>query len=394
MANIVVAFAGNNANDILEVSSKKIMEYITVKGLACHVLDLKNLNFNIQLEELINKGILFGWGAAGIGAGLNINKESFWDKFNIPFISVHADPPFANPNNHRIPARNVINGYHFKEGADFQRDWICAPQISAMLPMAIVPIAERDKTPWSKRPRRMVFVKSGFDPKALRARWSDWPVKLRRVLEDSVDVLSKETTSDIVPLIFQCLAANGINLHGSKDILCSLMHEVDNYIRAFRATVMVAAVRNLDVDIFGDGWGHVSHLGGRARFWPSVNASVLNSLYADTQYLVNANPNFSSGLHERVLYGFAAKCCVVSDDNAFSRANLSHLPSYHGLEWTDKALSDRFGEIYSDASNYDDKLQPALDYVNKNHDPALLISTMFELAEITAKSHKFQHYMF
>jgi hypothetical protein len=157
---------------------------------------------------------------------------------------------------------------------------------------------------------------------------------------------------------------------------------------------MVMAVRNLEADIFGDGWGHVSRLGGRARFWPSLNARALDSLYAETQYLVNANPNTGSGLHERVLCGFAAKCCVVSDENAFSRSNLSHLQSYHGVEWTDVDLADRFGELYSDVKNYDDIFQPALDYVNQNHDPTNFLSKMFELAELMSKGQNFRNYLF
>jgi len=311
-------------------------------------------------------------------------------QYSVHFQSCQS--PFANPKNHRVVARNVVNGYIYKEGADFQRDWICSPQISAMIPLAIVPVAERDRLAWSKRTRRMVFVKSGTDESALRARWSEWPVKLRRVLEDSCDALAKEGTGDIVPLTLRCLDAHGINLGGRKDILCALLHEIDNYIRALRATTMIKAARNLPIDVFGDGWGHVSHLGGRARFWPSVNASALNDLYAETQFLVNANPNFSSGLHERVLWGFAAKCCVVSDDNTFSRNNLAHLPSYHGVEWNDEALADQMGEIYSDPSDYDDQLEPALDYVHRHHDPVAAFSVIIELAETVQGGHRLRNY--
>jgi len=394
MASHVVAFVGVNANDQHAVESKNFMRGFEGDGISCHTLDLKDAEFTSQLQPLIEDGILFGWGPAGFGAGLNLNEVSFWDSFNIPFISVHADPPFSNPKNHHIPARNVVNGYHYQEGLDFQRDWIRSPQISARLPMGIVPIPERDALAWSKRPRRMVFVKTGNDPVAWRARWAEWPVKLRRVLEDASDALAKQKTGDIVPMTLECLEASGLNLQGRKDILFAALHEIDHYIRALRATTMVLAVRNLAVDIIGDGWGHVSHLEGRARFWPSVNSSVLNSLYPETQYLVNSNPNFSSGLHERVLRGFAAKCCVVSDNNAFSRTHLSHLPTYKGVEWNDDDLADRMAALYSDPSDYDDQLQPALDYVDVNNDPASLMTTLIELAEIVRRSGSFKGFVF
>jgi len=394
MTKNVVALVGQNANDILSVVSKKIMQSLKIEGISHHVIDLNVPGFQKKLQNLVEDGILFAWGPAGFGSNIPLGGESLWDKIGIPFISVHADPPFANPRNHCVPARNVINAYHYKEGADFQRDWICSSQISAMIPLGILPITERDVIPWSKRPRRMVFVKSGNDPAAWRARWSEWPTKLRRVLNDSADAISKEKTGDIVPISLSCLDAHGIKLDGRKEILCGLLQEVDIYIRSLRATTMAMAVRNLPIDIVGDGWGHVSHLGGQARFLPPINASGLDGLYAETQYLMNANPNFSSGLHERVLYGFAAKCCVVSDDNAFSRANLAHLPSYHGVEWNDEGLADKLSEIYSSPSEYDDQLQPALDYVHNNHSPAAFFSSIIEFAEIIRTSRVFKHYAF
>jgi hypothetical protein len=54
----------------------------------------------------------------------------------------------------------------------------------------------------------------------------------------------------------------------------------------------------------------------------------------------------------------------------------------------------RFSELYSDVKNYDDIFQPALDYVNQNHDPTNFLSKMFELAELMSKGQNFRNYLF
>jgi hypothetical protein len=238
----------------------------------------------------------------------------------------------------------------------------------------------------------MAFVKTGADPAAIGARWSAIPIKLNRVIKESCDTLSKQRTGDIAPTTFEILHANGLFLEDRPDILCAVLNEIDVYIRAWRSTTMAMAIRDLEVDIIGDGWDHVSHLGGRARYWPGIHASGLEGLYAETQYLLNTTPNFASGVHERVLDGFATKCCVVSDDNAFSQDKFAHIPSYHGIELNDELLEYKIAEIYFDRSNYDERFQPALDYVNTHHNPADTFSTMIELAEIISLQELFSTY--
>uniref|UniRef100_UPI0018C873CB hypothetical protein n=1 Tax=Streptobacillus moniliformis TaxID=34105 RepID=UPI0018C873CB len=71
---------------------------------------------------------------------------------------------------------------------------------------------------------------------------------------------------------------------------------------------MVRALLDLPVDIVGRGWDHLAAPGCRARFHDAIDADRLPGLYANTQYLLNTMPNFSSGTHERVLNGFAARC--------------------------------------------------------------------------------------
>jgi hypothetical protein len=328
--------------------------------------------------------VLFAWGYAGVGARLSFNGRNLWTTTGIPFISVLADAPFIMPINHHVSSPTVVNGYIYREWLEFQRDHIHSEQIAALLPHGVIPNVQRFATPWSQRPTRMIFVKTGADPERQRARWAGWPARLCNVLHECAEELIGQPTGTIVPTVMACLGANHLHLEGSKPILFGLLHELDTFLRAHRATVMARALLALPVDIIGDGWEHVRNDPGvtRARFHDARPASALDALFSQAQFVVNVTPNFASGAHERVLRGFAARACVISDNNQHAAEILHALPSYHGVDWNDPDLPGRLAERFHATTSYDDHLDAAQDYVERHHDPVAFLFRMRDLAEL------------
>ncbi|MGI4941400.1 MAG: hypothetical protein ACRYHQ_12725 [Janthinobacterium lividum] len=379
MASNVVAIIGENANCILDVQSQRFLALLPA-GLTGHVLRLSDPEFPARLDALLRDGICFAWGYAGVGARLEVRGRNLWDALAVPFISVLADAPFIMPANHHVPSPWVVNGYIYREWLEVQRAYFQAPQVSALLPMGVIPNPDARVTPWSRRTRRMVFVKGGADPAAQRARWIGWPSSLRHVLHDAADALAAQGTGPILPTVQACLAAHGLSLDGRKQLLFGLLHELDTYIRSLRATVIARALLPLGADIVGGGWDHLPP--GRARMLPAMDASRLEALYADTQILVNVSPNFGSGAHERVLRGFAARACVASDNNDHARAHLHALPSFHGFDWHAPELGDHLAALFDDPSPYDDKVDEAQAWVERHHSPAAFLDGMAALADL------------
>ena len=382
MAHNVVAFVGQNENRILEIVARQFLELLKPYGILGHVIDLHDPNWKNQLESLIKDGILFAFGSAGIGAGLTLHDKNLWDAIEVPFISSLADNPAQMPANHRINARFVVNGYHYREHFDIQREIIRSAQISTILPHGITPNPDCDKIPWSKRSNRIVFLKSGGDPEAKRAEWSSWPIKLREILEESSRQLLQMPTGDVTPILMDCVKSYGLEFGEKQDMLLAMLNEVDWYVRLVRLTRMARALCRVDADIFGARWEHIDQVNSRARFHPSVDAALMHGLFADAKYVVNVTPNFASGTHERVPNGFAARACVVSDDNAYTLTKFHNLPSYFGFSWADPDWEVKLIDHLESNRTYDDELEPAFQTANQDFNGLNFMQAMIQTAEV------------
>ncbi|HEX4030489.1 MAG TPA: hypothetical protein VHX20_09000 [Terracidiphilus sp.] len=382
MAHNVVAFVGQNENRILEVVARQFLDLLKPFGLPGHVINLHDPDWKQQLEPLIQEGILFAFGSAGIGAALTLHDKNLWDAIQVPFISSLADNPAQMPANHRINARFVVNGYHYREHFDVQREIVRSAQISTMLPHGVTPNPDCGKIPWSKRSHRIVFLKSGGDPEAKRAQWAPWPGKLREILEESSKQALLMPTGDVTPIVMGCVKSYGIEFSEKRDMLLAMLNEVDWYVRLVRLTMMARALCRVDADIFGARWEHIDQAGARARFHPAVDAALMHGLFADTKYIVNVTPNFASGTHERVPNGFAAKACVVSDDNTYTLTKFHNLPSYFGFSWADPDWEAKLIDHLESHRTYDDELEPAFQIAHRDFNGLNFMQSMIQIAEV------------
>ena len=393
MAHNVVALIGQNENRILKVVAQQFLDLLKPFEIRGHVIDLFDPSWKPQLELLIKEGILFAFGSAGVGAALSLNDKNLWDTIQVPFVSSLADHPAQMPANHRINARFVVNGYHYREHFDVQRELIRSAQMSTMLPHGITPNPDCDKTPWSKRSRRIVFLKSGGDPEAKRAQWGSWPSKLREILEESSRRALQMPTGDVTPIVMHCVRSYGIEFGEKQELLLAMLNEIDWYVRLVRLTMMARALCHVDADIFGARWEHIDQAHSRARFHPGVDAASMHGLFADAQYIVNVTPNFASGTHERVPNGFAAKACVVSDDNAYTLDKFRELPTYWGFSWTDPDWEDKLiDHLESDRTYKDDDFERAFQLAHREFSGLSFMQAMIQIAEVVRfRERLFRH---
>lgn len=388
----IVAFVGQNENGILRHLSHGLMALLEPHGYQGHILDLADPAWTTRLDQLVQRGIAMAWGHAGVGAKLDVNGKCFWDLVKVPFVSVLADSPCWRPCNHSVESNYVVNAYLYAEWLRVQRQFIRAPQFSTLVQGGLIPNPARDALPWRNRPRRMVFVKTGGDAEARRAAWQNLPRRWRAILEDAATAATSQPTGDITDIVLAAFEAHNVAPEQRTELLFALMFELDLYVRDTRSSNLVKALLDLPVDIYGRGWDHVSGNATHARFHPAFDADALPRIYAETQFFLNTTPNFSSNVHERVAYGLDAKCCVVSDENAFMRDKLADIPSFFGVEPNGPDLAARLHDIYHDQTDYTDAMQPALDLVDREFNGERYMLSLLDLAQEVRSAEQFASY--
>ncbi|WP_426955158.1 glycosyltransferase family protein [Muricoccus radiodurans] len=364
----VVAVIGQNENGILRESASRFMELLRPLGVAGHVLDLFRPDWPATLDALLQERVLFAWGPAGVGAHLPLEGGNLWDALRVPFISVLADHPCIMPRNHHVPALHVANGYMVPDWLAVQRSLIRAPQLSGILPLGVLPNPHRDAIPWRDRPHRMVFVKTGSDPEAWRRRWADFPARIRAVLEESSEAALHGWPREVTEAVSEAAEGQGLWLEGRPEALFGLCYEVDTYVRDVRSTALARALLHLPAVIHGRGWEHLAGQATRARFLPALDAALLPTLYAESGFVLNTSPNFTRGIHERVVNGFASGACVVSDANPVMEERFSGLPSFFGVDVMDPDLPDRLAALFHDTTDRGDAVRPAAELAARDFD--------------------------
>ncbi|MFT9256906.1 MAG: hypothetical protein ABF535_02405 [Acetobacter sp.] len=378
----IVSFVGQNENGILRQMSHDLMSLLEPDGFKGHVIDLHKPDWQVQFNDLLREGIFMAWGHAGIGAGLQIDGQLLWDAQKIPFVSVLADSPCWRVPNHYIRSRYVANAYVFSEWLSIQNRFIRSPQYSTQIKsVGVIPNPQRDSLAWRDRPQRMAFVKTGGDPEARRKGWQNLPSRWRAVLEDAGRVAIQQPTGDITDIYVAACESHNLPTEHRLEIFFTLMFDLDLYVREYRMNTLVKSLLDLPVDIYGRGWDHLSSQATQARFHPAFDAAHLSSVYAGTQFLLNTSPNVGSGLHERVAFGLDSRCVVVSDYNAFSRKNLSDLPSFYGFDTTDPTLKDQMHGLYYSKTDYTETTQAAVDYIAENFGGKSHMVSVLKIAE-------------
>ncbi|MFT8419201.1 MAG: hypothetical protein ABF636_10300 [Acetobacter sp.] len=377
----IVAFVGENENNILRQFSFDFMSFLDPSKYKPHVIDLWDKNWLPKFSALAEEGIAMAWSHAGIGSGMDVNNENIWDTLKIPFVSVLADPPSWCTKNHFIRSRFVANAYVFSEWLSVQNRFIKSPQLSTIIPhLGITPNTKRDAIPWRDRPQRMVMIKTGGNHEERRNSWKLLPTRWRSILEDTQSVAVRQPTGDVTNIFVDACDHHHLSPEHRVEIFHRLLYELDMYVREHRMNIVVQALLDLPVNIYGRGWDHMAPRATKAQFHTAFDASHLSSVYAGTQFLVNTSPNVASSFHERVGQGLDSRCVVVSDQNTFTRENLSHIPTFYGFDTTDPTLKERLHTLYHTKKDYTEDTQIGVDYIAQNFNCTKFMQSLLDIA--------------
>jgi hypothetical protein len=328
----MLAFLGENENGILRWWTNKILEVFAARGLSHKIIDLRDPAWREDLTACLStRKPEFCFSFQGMGMTLPLpSGGNLWDRIGVPFISCLGDNPYHAPARHPASGPGKFLVYGCEDFLETYRRFMDGRTMATVLSTCYPENDLADRTPWSQRKHKIVFVKTGVDPKRFTTQWNGSPKQVRELLYDCAARVLSGADKTVAGLCAEVFADRQIHWGDRRELFLSTCSMVDYYARAVRAQRMVQALMQHDALIIGR-WQHLDQSKSRATFHNPIPAEELNALYAETQILINTLPAVRFGMHERILAGLFSNAAVVSESTPHLQQRLSGCPSFFGL---------------------------------------------------------------
>src|SRR5437667_3309141 len=181
----VLSITGASAYDSLNALLSMIGSHWTRAGAQVVEVNLSAADWAERLTRVLGSmHVLFGFSMSGVAMEIAERAGSLWERMRFPVFFLHCDHPAYFAQRHRDLPHNVVLGYLFRDHALYQRDHVKAANLVTSMHLGIpdLPVADPDT---SDGPR-IVFAKTGNDPRELETRWRAIPM-LERVIRDRLD---------------------------------------------------------------------------------------------------------------------------------------------------------------------------------------------------------------
>ena len=173
-------FLAGGANDSIRALMVDYGNALQESGVSIVQIDLQHqaeMQAGIDLMQTGNVAFVLTW--LGIGQNIAVNRQdsakpvNVFETLSVPLIKLQGDLPAYFPDRHRDEPITCGNMYQAAEFVHFKERWL--PQYRAptalIPPMPMVPIARATIDPRGRRNGKLVFLKNGNSPEALRALW-------------------------------------------------------------------------------------------------------------------------------------------------------------------------------------------------------------------------------
>ena len=339
---LVIGFVGENANGCLATGTHYLNTVFSSYGIEAHSINLFDPDWSNHLGALVSgRTPHFCYGYGGVGAALRNGSQSFWTAYKTPFFSLMYDHPFCNLGNHTIDSSYVANVYFMVDFLEVQQTYVRHPQLCFALRDPIFPpdtntlTHAEHQSQWRKRSIPYLFIKTGNDPARLNAAIQELTSTERTIFHDCLAQLQHSADNHLTHLVAeQCRAHNIEPLARNKSFI-QIVLLLERYVRDWRSRQIVEWLKHKPALIIGDGWDSVDKTNTTATFMPSRLATECTALYADSRFVLNANPCFRDGCHERVLLGLLNGAIAVSDRNRFSDHVFASQENFVSFDWAD-----------------------------------------------------------
>ena len=295
---------GENQYDSTLYFSKKLSEALERQGVNTRLFWVADGNFHEAARAIMHEPPDLTCSFSDITVGDN---QPIGDQWQIPHLSMLLDPAIYSL--HQLKGEYSLISCVDEEDVAFVKE--LGFERAFFLPHGV----DHDLSGYEERSYEAVFFGSCFDYEKINASWSP---KIRPLLEQAAErVLSPEGISTLRALLEA----------GVEKGLPTYHHEVDLYVRAKDRVELVRAFSSTPVHIWGSGpW---KRLCPNAIVHRSIPFEKTIEKMKRAKLLLNSAPRFKHGSHERILYGLACGCSVLTGESSFITNHFHDEPSLY-----------------------------------------------------------------
>lgn len=329
---IIIIQWGGSAYDSLSGLLRLASDELTADGYEVHTIDINHPDWLDKLKAVLARGgVLYAMGMSGVGSDLYTDdKRLLWEAAKLPFFNWNCDHPCYYPSRHVIRNRYLLHGYVFPDHARYAMQHFNANGTAFFSHMGIPPrrIFTNPPLPARGRNGRILFTKTGGNINSIEARWHSFVPLHRDILFAAAEELFHRSTADFLSVLQRLAEPHGLMLDGNSELTLAFIREVDLYVRCRRANLVVDAVLQYPVDVYGKGWDHIDWSRGAATYNGHADWNQMITLLPGYLGCLSTNPLIDESVHDRSFFALAANVVPVADSNAFSRQRMPELERY------------------------------------------------------------------
>lgn len=332
---VLVSFGPTKSNPFANMA-KMMQEAYARRGRRVYVLDMLADPFPArEIEGMfarrqVRYGVAWGGSGAHIELGGEGRARGIWEYTGTPVFKLIGDHPayFIDAHVGDFPAS--VNVYGFAEHLDFFMRHLQTRGHGALVPLfQMDPLAPEELDFGAKQRGRIVFLKNGNSPEALRAAWqARLAPSVARILLDLSEELDAGLAGparNIESAVSAHFAALGLDIAARTHLLAFYIAQMDDYLRRRKSTMIAEALLDLPIEVHGENWDHVRFEGRRAQLVPFGDYARSRQLISEALAVLDMAPNTQHQPHERFLRCASRHTLCLTDRSDYLQHNYAHL---------------------------------------------------------------------
>lgn len=360
----VITFTGSGGNDAIHGIMTELGDTLRSEGLNVVQFSANEAELQHAADLLASGKVDFALTWLGFAADFSVYLEgrpapvNAFEAFRVPLLKFQADSPAYFSARHGDLPANSVNVYPAAEFAKFRQRWL--PDVRALTaivpPFPLAPIPRENVAPQRRRNGKLVFLKNGNSPQALRQLWNEKlaaPVATR--LGQMAEAIAPPGLAcrplDIGEWVAERLREDGIDPDRARTFVILLTAQLDDYLRRLKSTMIAEALLDFPVVIQGDAWEHLDARGRRAQLVPGQDFASSARIFAEELGIIDMAPNIESAPHDRIARAAGSYSAFLTNRQAWLNEGI---PGFDALtfEFTADSIRERVEAALSDPGRF------------------------------------------